>query len=38
MIKKLSILGASLAALCSSAVLAADLPVAPPPPPFIPYS
>ena len=38
MIKKLSVLGASLAALCSTAVLAADLPVVPPPPPYIPYS
>lgn len=38
MIRKLSVLGASLAALCSTAVLAADLPVAPPPPPYIPYS
>jgi outer membrane immunogenic protein len=38
MIRKLSVLGVSLAALCSTVVLAADLPVAPPPPPYIPYS
>jgi outer membrane immunogenic protein len=37
-IRKLSILGASLAALCSTAVLAADLPVTPPPPVYVPYS
>jgi outer membrane immunogenic protein len=38
MIRKLSALGASLAALCSTVALAADLPVAPPPVAYIPYN